>query len=304
MGFVKASEIALFLNADLYGNTELQITKVAGLDEIDENCFSYANDKSVKVEQTDCLVLVSDNVQTDGLKCTFIKVENPRLAFAKVLQTFFVTGSTSGISKSAIILNNCNIHSSVSIGVNSSIGNNVRIGAGTIINNNVVIHDNTEIGSNCFIKSGSIIGEDGFGFAFEPDGTPVRIPHIGNVIIGNNVEIGANNTIARGTLSSTILKDGVKTDDQVHIAHNCQIGCNTVITACSEISGSVIIGENCWIGPNSSIMQKVNIADNVTVGIGSVVTKDISRYKKVMGLESLPLKKLISLKKSINWSDL
>lgn len=304
MDFVKASEIALFLDADLEGNADLQISKVIGLQEIDENCLSYANDKSVKIEQTECLVLISDNVRLDGLKCTFIKVENPRLAFAKVLQNFFIKDRTFGISKSAIIMDNCDIHSSVSIGDNSSIGNNVKIGANTIIKNNVVIYDNTEIGINCYIKSGSILGEDGFGFAFEPDGTPIRIPHIGNVIIGDNVEIGANNTIARGTLSSTILKNGVKTDDQVHIAHNCQIGHNTIITACAEISGSVIMGDNCWIGPNSSIIQKVNIADNVTIGIGSVVTKDISRYKKVMGLEALPLKNLINFKKSINWSDL
>jgi len=142
---------------------------------------------------------------------------------------------------------------------------------------------------------------DGFGFDFEEDGTPVRIPHIGNVIIGNNVEIGAKNTIARGTIDNTVIANNVKIDDQVHIAHNCFIGNNTIITACVEISGSVTIGENCWIGPNCSIIQKVTIGDNTTIGIGSIITKDIEANKKIMGLESLELRPLLKVKKRIEY---
>ena len=173
----------------------------------------------------------------------------------------------------------------------------------TIIANNVIISDNVRIGKSCYIKSNTVIGEDGFGFDFEEDGTPFRIPHIGSVYIGNNVEIGAQNTIARGTLDNTIIEDNVKTDDQVHIAHNCKIGKNTLITACVEISGSVEIGANCWIGPNSSIIQKIKIEDNVTIGIGTIVIKDVAAKKKIMALEGLSLRNLLKLKKRIKFGE-
>ena len=108
---------------------------------------------------------------------------------------------------------------------------------GTKINHNVVISDNVKIGKNCYIKSGAILGEDGFGFDFEKDGIPIRIPHIGSVVIGENVEIGSNTVIVRGTLNDTIIEDNVKMDDQVCIAHNCKIGKSSLVIAFAEISG-------------------------------------------------------------------
>ena len=103
----------------------------------------------------------------------------------------------------------------------------------------------------------------------------LRFIHLGGVKIGNEVEIGALNSIARGTLNDTIIENGVKTDNLVHIAHNCYIGCNSLITACVELSGGVIVGKNVWIGPNSSVLEKIKIGDNAFIGIGSVVTKDV-----------------------------
>jgi len=250
------------------------------------------------------LVLIQESCDTSSIelkKSAFIKVKNPRLAFAKVVSTFFIERLNFTVCSSSVIDKTSIIHEKVKIGSNCVIGRNVEIGENTVINNSVVIGDNTRIGKNCYLKSGSIIGEDGFGFDFEENGMPVRMPHLGRVIIGNNVEIGAKNTIARGTLDDTVIDDYVKTDDQIHIAHNCKIGKNTIITACAEISGSVEIGSNCWIAPNCTIINKVKIGNNVTVGIGALIIEDIPDNCKYMGLEALELKTLRKLKRKLEY---
>ncbi len=140
-----------------------------------------------------------------------------------------------------------------------------------------------------------------FGFDFEDNGTPIKIPHIGKVVIGNNVEIGANTTIAKATFDTTTIKNHVKIDDQVHIAHNCFIDEKTIITAQVILSGSVTIGKKCWIGPNASLIQKIKIEDNVLIGMGATVTKNIPRNSKVMGLNALPLKQLSQFKKNTGY---
>jgi UDP-3-O-[3-hydroxymyristoyl] glucosamine N-acyltransferase len=128
-----------------------------------------------------------------------------------------------------------------------------------------------------------VIGEKGFGFPFAEDGTPVELPHLASVRIADYVEIGALNTVVGGALSDTIIHSHVKTDDHVHIAHNCEIGARTVITACSEISGSVKIGERCWLSPNCSIMNKINIGDDCFIGLGAVVLKDVPSGAVMVG---------------------
>ncbi|MCG3670031.1 UDP-3-O-(3-hydroxymyristoyl)glucosamine N-acyltransferase [Aliarcobacter butzleri] len=300
MGYrVEAQKIADFLNEELVGKN-IVLTHVKPLNDLADGALSFSKSKTLNVDKN-VLILVPMDTKLNNISFSYICVDNPRLNFAKVVNEFFTKISSIGIDKTTIIGNNCTIANNISIGKNCVIGNNVKIGHGTIINNNVLIYDNTVIGANCYIKSGSVIGEDGFGFDFEKDGTPIRIPHIGNVVIGDNVEIGAKNTIARATLEKTVIENNVKTDDQVHIAHNCKIGENTIITACAEISGSVIIGQNCWIGPNSSIIQKVKIGNNVTIGIGSVITEDIQDNKKIMGLESIDLRNLVKLKRRIEY---
>ena len=147
----------------------------------------------------------------------------------------------------------------MTIGEYSVIGNNVVIGDGTEIRHHVVIGANTVIGKDCLIKSNTVIGEEGFGFERDKQGLPTRIPHLGRVIIGHSVELGALNTVMKGTIDDTIIEDHVKTDDHVHIGHNVRIGRGCLITACSEISGSVEIGEMTWLGPNCSVMNGISI---------------------------------------------
>ena len=159
---------------------------------------------------------------------------------------------------------NCFVGANVYIGNNVSIGNNVKIFPNTfigifignkcIIYPGVKIHDQSIIGENCIIQSGVNIGGDGFGFTPNSDNQYSKIAHIGNVIIENNVEIGANTTIDRATLGSTIIREGVKLDNLIQIAHNVEIGKNTVIAAQSSY-GSTKIGENCMIGGQVGIMD-------------------------------------------------
>lgn len=298
------SKIAEFLGTNFNGENYV-IEQAAPLNVVNDNMitFSKSNVITKNLHKKILILTPLDYIYDDTLPYSIIKVKNPRLAFAKVLNNFFVTKKSSTIDKSVKIGTNCKIDSSVFIGMNCCIGNNVKIGSNTVINNNVVISDNTKIGNNCYIKSGVILGEEGLGFDFEDDGTPIRIPHIGNIEIGDNVEIGANTVIARGTLESTIIEDDVKIDDLVFIAHNCIIKKKTIIVAFAQISGSVSIGEKCWIGPNSSIIQKVTIGNNVTIGIGTIVTKDVEANKKIMGLTGLELRKLSKLKKRIAFGE-
>ena len=299
---VKVSEIAKYLKKEYIGKN-ISIKVPASFDNIKKNSIIFLNKNNKKIiSNKDVLILISKGINTEGLKCSFIEVDNPRLSFAKIIKKYFLEKKIKkGIHKSCIIGKNCKIDKSVSIGANSVIGNGVLIEANTIINNNVVISDNVIVGDNCYIKSGAIIGEDGFGFEIVKNKPPVKIPQIGSVVIGSNVEIGANSGIARGTLNNTIIESGVKIDDHVHIGHNCHVSSNTIITACVEISGSVNIGKNCWIGPNSSIIQKIDIGENSTIGIGSIITKDIKKNKKIMGLNSIDLKSLIRLKRRIEY---
>lgn len=301
MKSVTVKSIADFLGQSWYGK-DFNIKGVCSLDNVSSNHLSFSKKNIVNGLTLEVLLLVpNDFVYIDKMNYTVIKVDNPRLEFAKVVNHFFSKKAQQGIHASTVIGHDCSLGSTVSIGSHCSIGNNVSIGENTILNSNIVIADNTRIGNNCYIKSGCIIGEDGFGFDFEEDGTPIRIPHLGAVSIGDYVEIGSKSVIARGTLNDTVIENNVKIDDKVFIAHNCQIGMNTVIIACAEISGSVTIGQNCWIGPNSSIIQKVNIANNVTIGIGTVITHNVESNKKIMGLEGLDLRALIKLKKRIEY---
>jgi len=299
MGDVSALDIAKFLDTSLEGE-DFIIKGVSAINDIPAYTLSFSKSMTLTLK-TPCVLLVPLEFKDKTHHFSYICVKNPRLAFAKVLAKFFVKKQLAYIDTTLSIGKNSKIENGVSIGKHTVIGDNVSIGAHTVINSHVVIGDNTIIGKNTYIKSGSIIGEEGFGFDFEEDGRPIRIPHLANVIIGDEVEIGAKNTIARGTLESTKIANYVKIDDQVHIAHNCSIGENTIITACAEISGSVHIGKNCWIAPNVSIMQKLRIGDNVTIGIGAVVTKDIEDNKKIMGLESLELRSLIKVKRRIDY---
>ena len=272
----KASDIAVFLKSPLYGS-DIVIRVPASLKSASMNCLVFANTYSDATilelsKNKDVCALVVEEYHKK-LSCSYIIVNNPRLAFAKVAKKFFVSPVKQKIAPSAIIGEKVTIGKGVTIGEFTVIGDNTVIGRNSVIHNHVVISNGTQIGDSCLIKSHAIIGEDGFGFEFDPTLHQVRIPHFGKVLIENDVEIGSSTVIARGTLDDTIIGKNTKIDDLVFIAHNVQIGRSNLIISKAQISGGVIIGNQCWIGPNVTIRDKVTLGNKCFVGMGAVVTK-------------------------------
>jgi UDP-3-O-[3-hydroxymyristoyl] glucosamine N-acyltransferase len=175
----------------------------------------------------------------------------------------------------------------VKIYPNTFIGDNVTIGDNCLFYAGVRIYSETEIGSGCIFHSGTIVGSDGFGFAPLEDGTYSKIPQIGNVIIEDDVEIGASSTIDRATLGSTIIRKGVKLDNQIQVAHNVEIGENTVIAAQTGIAGSTKIGSNCLIGGQVGIAGHLTIGNNVRIQAQSGVGRNIKDGEKLQGSPAL-----------------
>jgi UDP-3-O-[3-hydroxymyristoyl] glucosamine N-acyltransferase len=276
---VSASELAKVLGVKIIGD-ENQFESVSTLSEAKLGDISYSKRK-ITIEAAGVVLIAPENsIAMNG--CCLI-ANNPRLAFAKAL--IYLQKNVGFLAKRE----QADIHPTVQVSPSAVIGKGVIIGANTIIGHHVVIEADVQIGNNCVIKSGTVIGEDGFGFERNDDGIPIRLTHLGSVVIGNNVELGSLNTVCRGTLSDTVIEDYVKTDDHVHIAHNCKIRKGTLLTACVELSGGVEVGEFAWIGPNSSVMQKVSIGSHAFIGIGANVTKNVADGVTVAGNPARPL---------------
>jgi len=261
------SEIANKLSLEFKG-VDLEVKGVAPFSDCQSGELSFTKDLS-NHKANSVLVVLHDTTIEELDSAGYILSSNPRLDFIRVLSYLEdVIGFATYDFPSEI-------HPSAKIGQNVVIEDGCKISEGVVIEHNVVIHSGTQIGKNSRIRSCSSIGGDGFGFDRMEGGEPLRFPHLGGVIIGGNVEVGSCTTIARGTLSNTIIEDHVKIDNLVHIAHNCHIKTGAFIIACAEISGGVVIGENAWIAPNSCTHQKINVGDNSIVGLGAVVTKDV-----------------------------
>lgn len=212
----------------------------------------------------------------------------PRYCFASLLQPFWDTKNIRGnlvwnSAYSAFIGNNVIIEDGVIIEPYVTISENSLIGSNSYIMSGARIGPNVIIGKNSIVRENCVIGGWGFGIAQKKGMPDIRIPHIGGVCIGDGVEVGALTTICSGTIDPTVIGDDVKIDDHVHIAHNCNIGKNSIVTASAEISGSVSVGENGWIAPNVSIINGITIGRNVTLGIGSVIIKDVDDCSVIVG---------------------
>lgn len=202
--------------------------------------------------------------------------ENSKEVFFAILQHFWGRDNRAGqIGQGTFISPDAEIDPTVTIGYNCSIVGRIKIDAYTVIENNVTIMNDVAIGSSCIIHSGAVIGKDGFGYAFDSDNNPVKVPHFGGVKIGNRVEIGANTTIDRGTLDSTVISDDVKIDNLVHIAHNVEIGKGTLIVGCVSVGGSCRIGEKSYIAPNAIIRNQRTVGNNSFIGMGVVMNEPI-----------------------------
>jgi UDP-3-O-[3-hydroxymyristoyl] glucosamine N-acyltransferase len=301
-----AAQIAGILEGQVIGNPDALVFKLAKIEEGTEGSLTFlANPKYVNfiyTTQATITIVNNDFVPESELSTTLIKVEDAYQSFSKLLEYYNqVKLMKSGIEQPSVITENVTygeqlyLGSFSYVGKNVIIGNNVKIYPNCFIGDNVTIGDNcvffagvkiyseTEIGNNCNFHSGCVVGSDGFGFAPTEDGTFSKIPQIGNVIIEDDVEIGANTTIDRATLGTTLIRKGVKLDNHIQIAHNVEIGENTVIAAQSGIAGSTKIGSNCLIGGQVGVAGHLTIGNNVRVQAQSGIGKNIPDGETIQG---------------------
>ncbi|WP_396212141.1 UDP-3-O-(3-hydroxymyristoyl)glucosamine N-acyltransferase [Flavobacterium sp.] len=301
-----AEQIAKILDGVVVGNPSAEVYKLAKIEEGIKGSLTFLSNAKYNnyIYSTEATItIVNKNFEPEQeVATTMIKVDDAYQSFSKLLEYYNqVKLMKSGIEQPSVISENViygeNLYlgSFCYIGKNVTIGKNVKIYPNTFIGDNVLIGDNcvffagvrvyseTEIGNNCTIHSGSIIGSDGFGFAPHDDGTYSKIPQIGNVILEDNVEVGACTTIDRATLGSTIIRKGVKLDNQIQIAHNVEIGENTVIAAQTGIAGSTKIGKNCMIGGQVGFAGHLVIGNNVKIQAQSGIGKNLSDGETVQG---------------------
>jgi UDP-3-O-[3-hydroxymyristoyl] glucosamine N-acyltransferase len=301
-----ARQIAEVLKGTVEGDPGVMVSNLSKIEEGKPGTLSFlANPvytKYIYTTEASVIVVNRDFVPSQPVAGTLIRVENAYAAFANLLEIFTKKkAEKSGISplcyisESAKIGENVYIGEFAFIGEHAVIGNNARIYPQVYIGENAVVGDSTTlhpgvklyydsvVGKNCLIHSGVVVGADGFGFAPQAGTEYKKIPQTGNVVIEDNVEIGANTTIDRATLGSTMIHSGVKLDNQIRIAHNAEIGENTVIAGLSGVAGSTKVGRNCMIAAQVGIAGHITIGDNVIIGARSGVESDIKDGAIVLG---------------------
>jgi UDP-3-O-[3-hydroxymyristoyl] glucosamine N-acyltransferase len=304
-----AEQIAGILEGEVVGNPKAEVSKLSKIEEGVEGSLTFLGNPKYQnfIYETKATITIVNNsfVPENEISSTLIKVEDAYIAFSKILEMYnqvklnkvgieipcvlsdsakygshFYLGSFSYVGENVVIGDEVKIYPNTFIGDNVIIGNNTVIFAGA------KIHSETEIGNNCNIYSGAVIGADGFGFAPSADGTFSKIPQIGNVIIEDNVDIGACTTIDRATMGSTIIRKGVKLDNQIQIAHNVEIGENTVIAAQTGVAGTTKIGKNCMIGGQVGIAGHLIIGNGVRIQAQSGVGRNIKDGEVLQGSPS------------------
>jgi len=304
-----AAQIAGILEGEVIGNPNAEVFKLSKIEEGTEGSLTFlANPKYINyIYSTKATITIVNNSfePENEISTTLIKVDDAYQSFSKLLEYYNqVKLMKSGIEQPSVISEGvtygenlylgsfCYIGKNVTIGKNvkiypnSFVGDNTTIGDDCILFAGVRIYSESVIGNRCVIHSGTIIGSDGFGFAPQEDGTYNKVPQIGNVILEDDVEVGSCTTIDRATLGSTIVRKGVKLDNQIQIAHNVEIGENTVIASQTGIAGSTKIGKNCMIGGQVGIVGHITIGDNVRIQAQSGVGKSIKDGETLQGSPS------------------
>ena len=319
---MRLSEIVNIINAELTGNPDLEIVGLGKIETANDKQITFISNplyaKYFKTTKAGA-VIVSKDFEFSSIRndISILKVNDPYLAFVKLLEVFEerkikVVGVSENckieegvilgkdvfvdhfvkIGERTIIGDNTAIHSNVSIGYN------VKIGANCLIESNVAIYNGCIIGNNVTIHSGTIVGSDGFGFAKDDNGKFKKILQSGIVKIEDDVEIGSNCTIDRATIGETVLRRGVKLDNQIQIAHNVEIDEDTVIAAQVGIAGSTKIGKRCMIAGQAGIVGHLTICDDVIIGASVGVSKSITQPGVYTGYRSKPMRD--ALKDEVN----
>ena len=275
-----AAQIAGMINGAVEGNPGATISKLSKIEEGVPGSLSFlANPLYTQyIYNTKASIVIVNKsfVAEHPVAATLIRVESADIAFAKLLEVY----------------NKIKIYPHVFIDDNCIIGDNTMLFSG------VKIYSDNVIGKNCILHAGTVIGSDGFRFN-QQDGHNVKVPQIGNVVIEDDVEMGANCAIDRATFGSTIIRKGVKFDNQIHIAHNVEVGENTVIAAGTGIAGSVKVGKNCMISGHVSMTNHITIADGTMLGGATGVSRSLTKpgqaYLGVPALEVSKFRRSIAL---------
>ena len=294
-----AAQIALLIGGKVDGDPNVAVASFGKIEEATKGQLAFlANPKYEEhLYTTEASIIIINESQDlrKSINATLIRVPDAYTAFATLLskyqeivsQQLIGIQEPSYISKTAKLGEKIFIGAFVYLGENVCIGNNVKIFPNTFVGDNVKIGDNSVlhagikiyhdcvIGKNVTVHAGTVIGSDGFGFAPQADGSFKKVPQIGNVVVEDFVEIGANATIDRATIGSTLIKSGAKLDNLIQIAHNVEVGNNTVIAAQAGVSGSTKIGNNVMIGGQAGIVGHLQIADGSKINAQSGVSKSI-----------------------------
>lgn len=310
-----ASQIAQLIEGEVIGNSEAQVSGLSKIEEGKKGTLSFLANPAYKeyIYSTEAtIVIVSKSFEADRSlpdSCTLIVVEDAYSGFARLLELYNeVKYDRKGIAPEAVVADDAQIGDDVYIGAHvvidsgakiesgskifphSYIGVNAKIGKNTLIHAGVRILADCEIGDECVVHSGVVIGGDGFGFAPNQENNYKKVAQIGNVIIEDHVEIGANTTIDRATLGHTIIRKGVKIDNLIQIAHNVEIGENTVIAAQSGIAGSTKIGRDCMIGGQVGIVGHLSIANGVKIAAQSGIASSVKKEGAIIqGSPAIPI---------------
>lgn len=305
-----ATQIAGILEGDIVGNPNVEVSKLSKIEEGTEGSLTFLANPKYKpyIYNTKAsITIVNKDFESESdLVTTLIKVDDAYKSFSKLLEYYnMVKLNKTGIEQPSFISDSVSLGENVYIGAFTYLGENVKIGNNVKIYPNVYIGDNVEIkdnvlvfagakiysesiiGNYCVIHSGAIVGADGFGFSPNENGEFQKVPQTGNVILEDHVDIGAGTTIDRATLGSTLIRKGVKLDNQIQIAHNVEIGENTVIAAQTGIAGSTKIGKNCMIGGQVGIVGHIVIGDRVRIQAQSGIGRNVKDDEVLQGSPAL-----------------
>ena len=300
------NQLAELLKGEVVGNGEVKVSTIGPLDKASTGTVSFLHNPKYEAElytTRATAVIVSKSLQLkQDIDPVLIKVEDPYSSLTKLLEQYqkLSNSEKTGVEEPSYLGNKVTVGKSVYRGAFSYIGHNtilgdhvkiypqafvgdnVKIGDHSIVYPGARIYSDTVIGKYCVIHAGAVIGSDGFGFAPQADGTYQPIPQIGNVVLGDHVNVGSNTTIDCGTLESTVIKDGVKLDNLIQIAHNVEIGENTAIAAQTGVSGSTKIGKNCIIAGQAGVIGHLKITDRVTIGAQAGIGKSVNKEGSIL----------------------
>ncbi len=293
-----AQQIAILIGAVVDGNPEAAVDRLEKIETATAGSLAFLGNPKYTpfayTTQASILIVAEDFVADKPVTPTLLRSADPRAAFGKLLEAYEkVRMNKTGVSQYAFVAKSAKIGANVYVGEFSYVGenaviadnvkifpqvfvgDNVEIGVDSILHPGVKVYYDCKIGNRCIFHSGVVVGSDGFGYAQDENKVYQKIPQTGNVVIGNDVEVGANCTIDRSTLGSTLIGNGVKLDNLVQVAHNSEIGDNTVFVSQSGIAGSAKIGSNCQVGGQVGIGGHITIADNVRIGGQSGVNASV-----------------------------